>query len=116
MLSTMLGDLLFLTLYLLPIVVALLRKKQNIGAVAVINVFLGWTFIGWIVALAMACGAMEGSAATQTVNVYAGPVNQPREQDGGPARPSSAQTTSTSPNGAVKQPVTAFPEYGERTV
>jgi hypothetical protein len=26
----------------------------NLGSVAVINTFLGWTFIGWVVALAMA--------------------------------------------------------------
>jgi hypothetical protein len=25
-----------------------------VGSVVVINIFLGWTFIGWVVALAMA--------------------------------------------------------------
>jgi Superinfection immunity protein len=46
---------LVLALYFVPIVVAVARKVTNQGTVAVINVFLGWTFIGWIVALAMAC-------------------------------------------------------------
>jgi hypothetical protein len=31
------------------------RKVKHQGSVVVINLFLGWTFIGWVVALAMAC-------------------------------------------------------------
>jgi hypothetical protein len=46
---------LLIALYFVPIVVAISRKVTNQGSVAVINVFLGWTVIGWIVALAMAC-------------------------------------------------------------
>ncbi len=40
--------------YFLPTIVAVARKVPNIGSVVVINLFLGWTFIGWVVALAMA--------------------------------------------------------------
>lgn len=39
-------------LYFLPSLIA--RKKHNANSVFVINLFLGWTFIGWIIALAMA--------------------------------------------------------------
>lgn len=39
-------------LYFLPAVIA--RKKRNASSVFVINLFLGWTLIGWVVALAMA--------------------------------------------------------------
>jgi len=35
-------------------IVALMRKVPNQGSIAVINIFLGWTVIGWVVALAMA--------------------------------------------------------------
>lgn len=42
-------------LYFLPTIVAITRKVTNQGSVAVINFFLGWTLIGWVVALAMAC-------------------------------------------------------------
>ncbi len=42
-------------LYFLPTIVAVTRKVTNTGSVAVINFFLGWTMIGWVVALAMAC-------------------------------------------------------------
>jgi hypothetical protein len=41
--------------YFLPTIVAVARKVTNQGSVAVINFFLGWTLIGWVAALAMAC-------------------------------------------------------------
>ncbi len=41
--------------YFLPTIVAISRKVTNQGSVAVINFFLGWTLIGWVAALAMAC-------------------------------------------------------------
>lgn len=41
-------------LYFLPSIIAASRKVPNVGSVVVINFFLGWTFIGWVVALAMA--------------------------------------------------------------
>jgi hypothetical protein len=40
--------------YWIPTIVAVVRSVPNTGSVAVINFFLGWTFIGWVVALAMA--------------------------------------------------------------
>ena len=48
------GLLLVACLYFLPTIVAVSRSVPNVGSVAVINVFLGWTFVGWVVALAMA--------------------------------------------------------------
>ena len=42
-------------MYFIPTIVAKVRGVSNLGSVAVINVFLGWTFVGWIIALAMAC-------------------------------------------------------------
>jgi hypothetical protein len=40
--------------YFLPTMVARSRRVPNQGSVAVINTLLGWTFVGWVVALAMA--------------------------------------------------------------
>ena len=48
-----------LALYFLPTFVAAKRETENAGAVFVINLFLGWTFLGWIVALAMAAGGKK---------------------------------------------------------
>lgn len=38
-------------LYFLPTVVAGFRKKRNFVSIGLLNLFLGWTFIGWIIAL-----------------------------------------------------------------
>jgi hypothetical protein len=38
----------------IPTIIAGQRGIPNAGSVAVINLFLGWTFIGWVVALAKA--------------------------------------------------------------
>lgn len=48
--------------YWLPSIVAYLRLKCHIGQVIVVNAFLGWTFVGWVIALAMAFGATETTA------------------------------------------------------
>lgn len=43
-----------LGLYLVPTIIGMIRKVPNIGSVIVINLLLGWTLVGWVVALAMA--------------------------------------------------------------
>jgi uncharacterized membrane protein YqaE (UPF0057 family) len=37
--------------YFLPWIVASLRKHRNAGAIALLNLFLGWTLLGWLAAL-----------------------------------------------------------------
>ncbi|EMY3554920.1 superinfection immunity protein [Flavobacterium psychrophilum] len=37
--------------YFLPSIIALFRSKSNTTAIVMLNLFLGWTFIGWVVAL-----------------------------------------------------------------
>lgn len=41
-------------IYMLPTIVGAVRKVVNIGSVFAINLLLGWTLVGWAVALAMA--------------------------------------------------------------
>ncbi len=41
--------------YMLPWAVAATRGKSNQGAVGLLNFLLGWSFVGWVVALVMAC-------------------------------------------------------------
>jgi len=41
-------------LYFLPVLVGAFRRAPDLGSVAVLNVLLGWTLIGWVVALALA--------------------------------------------------------------
>ena len=54
-----LGGLLLLAVlvcaYFLPWIVATVRDHHNRGAIAVLNLLLGWTFLGWVIALVWAC-------------------------------------------------------------
>ena len=45
---------LILAAYWAPTIIAAARGKANAGGVIVVNLLLGWSGIGWIVALAMA--------------------------------------------------------------
>lgn len=49
------GPLLVLLLYPLPSFVAAQRKHNAALDIIVVNLWLGWTIIGWIVALVWAC-------------------------------------------------------------
>lgn len=40
--------------YFLPTVLAAVRRKRNFMAIAALNLLLGWSVIGWIVALVWA--------------------------------------------------------------
>lgn len=43
-----------LVIYFIPTFVASDRKTLNKEQVMVVNLFLGWTLLGWVIALAMA--------------------------------------------------------------
>ena len=49
--------------YFAPTIVAVVRHHHQTGSIVVINLLLGWTFVGWVVALAMACGAVRAPGA-----------------------------------------------------
>lgn len=52
--------------YMVPTIVAAIRKVPNMGSVVVINVLLGWTLVGWVVALAMA--VRSGGTVVNVIN------------------------------------------------
>jgi len=43
-----------LSIYFFPVIVAISRKKRNGGAIFALNLLLGWSFIGWVIALVWA--------------------------------------------------------------
>lgn len=43
--------------YMLPWAIAATRNKSNTLAIALVNVLLGWTLVGWIVALVMSASS-----------------------------------------------------------
>lgn len=53
------GALILTAAYFAPTIVAVRRHHHQTGAIAVIDFFLGWTLIGWVVALAMSCSAVR---------------------------------------------------------
>jgi hypothetical protein len=55
-------------LYFLPTIVAVAAHRTNVAAIAVINVLLGWSFIGWVVALVMALS--RDAQPVQVVQVH----------------------------------------------
>jgi hypothetical protein len=38
-------------LYFPPSIVAAKHRKRNKGTIFLLNVFLGWTFVGWVIAM-----------------------------------------------------------------
>ena len=49
----------FIIFYLLPSLIAKARRHKNILPIFVLNVLLGWTFLGWVVALVWSFTAQE---------------------------------------------------------
>ena len=43
-------------LYLLPVLEASKRKHEKVTSIALVNILLGWTLIGWVFAMAWATG------------------------------------------------------------
>jgi hypothetical protein len=41
-------------MYFLPSIIALARSKRDLLGIVLLNFFLGWTMIGWVVALVWA--------------------------------------------------------------
>lgn len=60
--------------YWAPTLVAWLRHVPHVGSVAVIDGLLGWTVVGWIIALAMAC---RDTRPQQIAVVPYAPIPQP---------------------------------------
>jgi len=67
--------------YFIPTIVAINRDMHNKGSIIVVNVFLGWTLIGWVVALAMACGSNK-SVQGEAFSYVAPPSNLPPPNSG----------------------------------
>lgn len=43
-----------LALYLLPFIIAVFRHKKDKIALLIVNLFFGWTVLGWVVCLSWA--------------------------------------------------------------
>jgi hypothetical protein len=64
--------LLVLAVYFIPTIVGYVNHQPNAQSIAVLNIFLGWTLVGWVVALAWAFAAQK--KATETAATVACPM------------------------------------------
>lgn len=68
------GMLIFAALiYFVPVLVAFLRHHHNRLAILMLNIFLGWTFLGWVAALVWASTRVERDVTP--------PASQAKPQD-----------------------------------
>ena len=55
----------YLFFYFLPAVIAYQRKHHQTAAITILNLFLGWTLLGWIIALVWSATAVQMSEKTK---------------------------------------------------
>ena len=65
---------LLLAFYFIPTIIGYVNDQPNAQSIAVVNIFLGWTIIGWVVALAWAFAAHEKVQATVACPMCAEPI------------------------------------------
>lgn len=53
--------------YFMPSFIAKLRKHPNFSGILIVNLLIGWTGIGWIIALVMACTNNSATNNTTTL-------------------------------------------------
>jgi CHASE2 domain-containing sensor protein len=68
-------------MYFVPAIVAFRRKHQNATPITVLNLFLGWTVIGWVAALIWSLTAAAPKPAGYVV-VQGVPANSMNSQEG----------------------------------
>lgn len=62
-----------LVLYFLPWFIASKRDHPNETAIALLNLFLGWTFLGWVAALVWAATSITPSQELPKYKFYKPP-------------------------------------------
>jgi hypothetical protein len=60
-----------LFIYFIPTIIAMRRKKSNLAAIMVLNIFLGWSLVGWVISLVWAL-SMDAQPQTIIVNNHNG--------------------------------------------
>jgi len=63
--------------YFLPTIIALMNGKNNAVAIGALNFFLGWSLIGWVVALVWSL-----SSESKTQRIVVNQQSQSKNEDG----------------------------------
>ncbi len=88
--------------YMLPWAIAATRNKENTLAIAMIDLFLGWSVAGWVAALVMAC-TPNPIRQTVVVNPY------PQAHQPGAVFPSYGPPAKLSPPPSGPEPTLRLP-------
>ena len=72
---------LLIAFYLLPTIVANSRKVYRTGGIVALNLFLGWTVLGWIIALVWAFSAETQTEAFLRNAAYQQLARSPRKAE-----------------------------------
>lgn len=59
--------------YFMPSIIGNARNKKNLSAIVLLNIFLGWTLIGWVVALVWAVSTERIDVPRATGSVLPAP-------------------------------------------
>ena len=46
-------------IYIIPIIVAAKKRSPKLKTIVLLDIFLGWTFVAWVVCLVLACKKAE---------------------------------------------------------
>lgn len=63
--------------YFLPALIAAMRGHHNTGAITMLNLFLGWTFLGWVIALVWAFTAIQRPQRVKRQSEVTRPTRSP---------------------------------------
>lgn len=81
-------------LYMLPTYEGWIRKQPNLTAIALVNILLGWTLVGWVVALVWGVRKPEAVIAHQAPPVV---DPMPAAATGDQPSPTAPKATKTCP-------------------
>ncbi len=51
-----------LGIYFLPTIIGVIRHAKSLVGIILVNIFLGWTFLGWIITLVWSLAGAKGKA------------------------------------------------------
>ena len=56
-----------LFVYFIPTSIAYSRGHKDAGGILIVNLFFGWTFLGWVIALAWSLSGAENAVGGETI-------------------------------------------------
>ena len=70
-------------IYFVPTIIAAIRQHHNGIPIFLVNILLGWTFIGWVVALIWSCTAVQPQLQKPTQAATAPPPSSSSQKASG---------------------------------